>query len=865
MRNTIILTAVLFITVIAATIYYFKNLDNEHSQSSRSLRYLPQNTLFIAAVGNDETSENVFKDFEIFDAILGVDNMKLWNDFKTIILNTEKSKTYIADSDIYISFHPEDKKIVPLFTIPSSTDIPSAELVGMVNEISKTFKTTTIDTLGQKIFQIKYGEKDSILNAFYFKDILFATPSISLIPKIVDKHSKHLSEDQIEFFLKNNPRNTPLSIYFPHQQYDSIVDITQRNNKGPFINLFRKLQGQSAWNINFKQDALILTGESQLDQYPDNFASIFKNQAKAPQDLYTYFPSNTAIYAEFSISNRPTFQKDLHNLQKRREEKVIEQIDTTKAAELITKALGNQFALVETNAQNYIGFVKINDSLAFQSLTKTIMESTGDSIGRFATSGILYKHYGDPFKDFQRPYYTVVDSVMIVANNLSTLRAYRKDYFENDLLTGTLGFIKLEKLQGKEANITIFAHTKNASSKFLNSLNQPFRDNYKNKENYGFQDFFSWSIQLSGNNGNISSQIYGIYKSKNTLGTVAEWSIELGNKAITQPFIFNQSDTNQFILIQQLDHTIHAIHPSGKEMWSKVFAGRVIGNMQQLEDRSILLITDKNNLYRFDTEGKSLKGFPVNIQSTATASPLITIINGEKVILVPTTDKVLAYDLNGNTLKNWNSFTTDGKITTTIIAHEKHYIIGTNKGNIYWLNENGQKTNEVKLNNTGVKNIEINSNYKIVALDDKGGLNLFSNEKEHQRWRILADSIRYIGDFGRITNTTNSNVVIVNSNELQVFDIADTLKTAIIYNFTKPITDELQFFSNTQNKDLSYLGIASKSTNLLYLINETGQLVNGFPVEGQPLFYYGKIDYNSEIYLLCMRRDHKLYAFKQKK
>ncbi len=865
MRNTIILTAVLFITVIAATIYYFKNLDNEHSQSSRSLRYLPQNTLFIAAVGNDETSENVFKDFEIFDAILGVDNMKLWNDFKTIILNTEKSKTYIADSDIYISFHPEDKKIVPLFTIPSSTAIPSAELVGMVNEISKTFKTTTIDTLGQKIFQIKYGEKDSILNAFYFKDILFATPSISLIPKIVDKHSKHLSEDQIEFFLKNNPRNTPLSIYFPHQQYDSIVDITQRNNKGPFINLFRKLQGQSAWNINFKQDALILTGESQLDQYPDNFASIFKNQAKAPQDLYTYFPSNTAIYAEFSISNRPTFQKDLHNLQKRREEKVIEQIDTTKAAELITKALGNQFALVETNAQNYIGFVKINDSLAFQSLTKTIMESTGDSIGRFATSGILYKHYGDPFKDFQRPYYTVVDSVMIVANNLSTLRAYRKDYFENDLLTGTLGFIKLEKLQGKEANITIFAHTKNASSKFLNSLNQPFRDNYKNKENYGFQDFFSWSIQLSGNNGNISSQIYGIYKSKNTLGTVAEWSIELGNKAITQPFIFNQSDTNQFILIQQLDHTIHAIHPSGKEMWSKVFAGRVIGNMQQLEDRSILLITDKNNLYRFDTEGKSLKGFPVNIQSTATASPLITIINGEKVILVPTTDKVLAYDLNGNTLKNWNSFTTDGKITTTIIAHEKHYIIGTNKGNIYWLNENGQKTNEVKLNNTGVKNIEINSNYKIVALDDKGGLNLFSNEKEHQRWRILADSIRYIGDFGRITNTTNSNVVIVNSNELQVFDIADTLKTAFIYNFTKPITDELQFFSNTQNKDLSYLGIASKSTNLLYLINETGQLVNGFPVEGQPLFYYGKIDYNSEIYLLCMRRDHKLYAFKQKK
>lgn len=865
MRNTIILTAILFITVIAATIYYFKNLDNEHSQSSRSLRFLPQNTLLIAAVGNDETAENVFKDFEIFDAILGFDNMKLWNIFRTKILNNEKSKTYISGSDIYISFHPVDKKIVPLFTIPSSTAIPTAELVSMVNEISRTYNTTTIDTLGQKIYQIKYGEKDSILNAFYFKDILFATPSISLIPQIVEKHSKHLSDDQIDFFLKNNPRNTPLSVYFPHQQYDSIVDITQRNNKGPFINLFRKLQGQSAWNINFNQDALILTGESQLDEYPDNYASIFKNQVKAPQNLYTYFPSNTAIYAEFSISNRPTFQKDLHNLLKRREEKVAEQIDTTKATELITKALGNQFALVETNAQNYIGFVKIQDSIEFKNLAKTIFESTADSIGRFATSGILYKHYGDPFKDFQRPYYTVIDSVMIVANNLSTLREYRKDYYENDLLTGTLGFIKLEKLQGKEANISIFAHTKNASSKFLNSLNQPFRDNYKDKENYGFQDFFSWSIQLSGNNGNISSQIYAIYKSKNTLGTTAEWSVELGNKAITQPFVFNQSDTSQFILIQQLDHTIHAIHPSGKEMWTKVFAGRVIGNMQQLEDRSIFLVTDKNNLYRFDTEGKPLKGFPVNIQSTPTASPLITIIKGQNVILIPTTDKVVAYDMNGNTIKNWNSFTTDGKITTSVIVHDKQYIVGTANGNIYWLNENGQKTSEVKLNNTGVKNIEVMSNYKIVALDDRGGLNLFSSNTAHTRWNILPDSARYIGDFARITNTTNSNVIIVNSNELHVFDIADTLKTVFTYNFTKAIADELQFFNTPTNKDLFYLGISSKATNLLYLLDETGQLVNGFPVEGQPLFYYGKIDYNSDVYLLCTRRDHKLYAFKQKK
>jgi hypothetical protein len=76
MRNTIFLTAFLFIAVIAATIYYFKNLDNEHGQSARPLRFLPQNTLLIAAIGNEEKDTAVFKDFEIFDAFLGKETIK---------------------------------------------------------------------------------------------------------------------------------------------------------------------------------------------------------------------------------------------------------------------------------------------------------------------------------------------------------------------------------------------------------------------------------------------------------------------------------------------------------------------------------------------------------------------------------------------------------------------------------------------------------------------------------------------------------------------------------------------------------------------------------------------------------------------
>lgn len=865
MRNTIILSVILFLAVIAASVYYFKNLDNNHNQSSQSLRFLPANTLLIAAIGNDKEAENVFKDFDILDAFVGFDNVKLWNDFRTKLLNNPKVHPFFEGTDIYISFHSEKKQIEPLFTIPTSQAVPKTELVGIINEISTTYKTSTIDTLGHKIYQIQYGQKDSILNAIYYNDILFASPSLNILLKITDKHNKHLSDEQIDFFLKSNPRKTPLSIYFPHQQYDSIIDITQRSNTGPFVNLFKKLHGQSAWNINFKQDALILTGESQLDQYPENYASIFKNQQKTQQDLYRYFPSNTAIYAEFSVSNRAVFQKDLHALFKRRKEKIAENIDTTQTTAILGQALGDRFAFIETNAQNYIGFVNIKDSLHLNKLKGSVLENTTDSIGRFLQSGVLYKQYGDAFKELTRPYFTIIDSVLIVANNLSTLREYRKDYIQNDLLTGTLGFIKLDKIQGNEANITVFAHARNANSKFINALNQPFKDNFKDKDSYGYQDFFSWSIQLSGNNGNISSQIYAIYKSKNTFGITPEWTVSLNNRSITPPFVFAQSDTSQFIVLQELDHTIHALSPIGNKIWSKVFAGRVTGDLQQLEDRSIVFVTDKNNLYRIDTDGQSLKGFPKNIGSKPIGTPLLTTIKGQASIIIPTEKQVLAYDLNGNTVVGWENFEIEGTITTNIISQNGAFIFGTSQGNIYWINESGKQTDKEEIKTGSVSAIQLVNGYKIVALDNKGGVNLFVNNTDKKRWAITSDSVRFFGAFAHTINSNYPSLAIINSNRLQVFDIKDSLKNEYQYNFTKPIVDNLQFFPNSDNKNLFTLGLASKATNLIYLFGETGQFIEGFPIEGLPLFYYGKINYNSDIYLLCMRRDNKLYAFRQQK
>src|SRR5690606_31887169 len=164
----------------------------------------------------------------------------------------------------------------------------------------------------------------------------------------------------------------------------------------------------------------------------------------------------------------------------------------------------------------HIYTLSLHDALP---ISNRILEDAGDDIYRFRNGNILYALYGEPFKNMSRPYVSRVDDVLVISNSSNQLRNYLNDFRRKDLLTGTLGFKNFEKLQGNEANVTLFVHNKNAFSKILNSLPRHYQASFRDKENFGFQDFYSWSVQLSGNNGNFSSQIYALYKSKDRKST----------------------------------------------------------------------------------------------------------------------------------------------------------------------------------------------------------------------------------------------------------------------------------------------------------------------------------------------------------
>ncbi|MVZ64076.1 PQQ-like beta-propeller repeat protein [Sphingobacterium humi] len=873
MRNTIIVSILLFIAVVLASVFYFGDLNKEEKKSVKPINYLPSDSFLIASFVNDATTDNIFKDFEIFEAMWGHDFQRQLSQLKQQLLRQKELSQYLADQEMFVSFHPEKDKVSSLFSIPSNEKIAPEILQQLLPKLSADFQFQQKDTLGIKLYGFTPPKSDSTFFVSYIDDMFFASYSKDLLCKVADKKTPKFDDKQLEFFHKNHNRNAPFTVYLPQQNLPALVDLSRRNKAGDFLRQFIHIKGQTAWNINYKQDALMLSGESELEDTKGQYIALFANQRKTTQRIYNYFPSNTALFIEYSFSDKKLWQDDLRAWHEATEDSKplkgqadeIQKGRPSLLADMQT-ALGGDFAIVEQNNNDYLGFISIQDSSTFKSILSDMAESVGDSSYRFRYAQLPYRFYGEGLKAFSRPYFIIVDDLLVMANQLSTLQEYQRKWRRKDLLIGTLGFKNYEKIQGNEANVTVFINSKNAYNILSNNLTSNFSKNFRDKKNYGYQDFYSWSLQLTGNSGSFLSRLYAIYKSKNTLGLTPEWTYSMGSRLINGPYVFEHSDTSQFILAQEQDHTVHAVHPTGKKLWTSVFSGRIVGQVQQLKDRSLLLVTDRRRLYRFDTNGKGLDGFSTSIKAEPAFQPTYVDWGNQQMILIPSKNSVMAYSMDGGPISGWDNVTVDGEILGPVQFHDNKAIVTSSYGRLYFFDVNGSKVQEIDVpgdisfvSNAGIVQRDNKTYY--YASDDQGDVYRMTPEGNTKKIYEGKWDKKYMADFENVHSTSAPDLIVMDGQQLQVYELGDSLQPVYDYTFTQNVSNRPYFFA-TGSAGLKQIGVAAQGTNLIYLFAENGTLVDGFPVEAQPLFYYGKINYNSSNYLVCTRRDFKLYAFR---
>ena len=261
----------------------------------------------------------------------------------------------------------------------------------------------------------------------------------------------------------------------------------------------------------------------------------------------------------------------------------------------------------------------------------------------------------------------------------------------------------------------------------------------------------------------------------------------------------------------------------GKLFWKKKIDEKIIGSVIQVDlfknKKLQFIFRTKNNLYVIDRKGKNVAPYPIEIEgkNPKKLSVFDYENNRNYRFLIVNDNQIKMIDKNSNLVKGFKFSRTNNKI----INHVKHFRI---KGKDYIVvQETNGKLNI--LNRRGMERITLNKKINLsenelfvyqnsfVTIDDKGNL-------------IEIDTD------GKVTINKNLNresILVSKSNTIvtmfeNIININNIRKKLPLSSYTKPQIMEI-------NSKI-YISTTDKDNNLVYLFDNNGNILEGFPIFG---------------------------------
>lgn len=879
MKNIIVITSILFLAVIASAVFYFSNIEQENKDQGRLLTHIPANAAFISSFQNDKSFYDIFSDYEAIQGLLGEKSVHQLSFLYDTFLKSDAFGELLAKQRIYISFHPGAKGFEWLISISFAQKTSVAEATAL---LAKTGDISISDVNGtENCYALELKNLGSSVYIGFKPNAALLSFSKELISEALDEQAPHISERFIQEIQQNRLKaeNDLLTLYVNQGQIFPSLQNMMNVKPGNIMNIIKGWKGLTSLSMNYKSDAFMFSGPSSLDSSRNTYLELFSQQQAVPQELKKIIPENTATFLSFALSDYDQFHRGLVQLLQNRKQldgmrQQFAHISATQKVAIDSSFIrlwDNEFGYIELNTREQIGLAKIKDRQAFDSVMPKLSTYIQDSIYRMDNSNLLYYAFGDPLVDFQRPYFIVLDHHYICANTISTLQRYRQNYQQHRVMANMAEYIEFDNMQAHKANITFFMHNANANNNLKRSLKKSYYTAYDDEEEFGYKRFYGLSVQLSAYNGSFFANIYAKYIPSDAETRTALWNFKISDSLSVAPAVLQYNDSSRFILAQESNGRLFAIDSEGKQLWSAALAGPAMGSIQQLSDRSIVLVT-KQKLYRFRADGSPLAGFPIELEREATYSATVVEQEGEnRRIYVPAGEHILAFDEKGNGLEGWKNKAITGNILFGLkaasVADTKYIIALTDIGRVYFFNYNGglvslneDITKKHFANPFGLELVDDDpSKSRVITSDTSGMIKSFFFDNNQLRKRIGSWGGNHFFDAQNITGDSIPELIVLDKKHLYVYNNADS-SLVFDHGFNQEIEHRPQFFAQDNKKKL--IGIASPRERLLFLFEEDGNIAKGFPVNGLPNFYFGRLKNDGHRYLICASDERTLSAYR---
>ena len=516
-------------------------------------------------------------------------------------------------------------------------------------------------------------------------------------------------------------------------------------------------QGQiaqwSALDLSLKSNELLLNGYTVLRDTVASFLNVLCQQDAVGMSLPENFPYQTQSFQHISLNHYESFYTAWKEYLKssgewERNRKNFERIEKNlkKSPVEIQKAWwAGEMAQIKTESgKEYALFLAKKGRESFRVLSEVAHLSQpsviavgyrGLKMKEISFPYYLYTQFGPAFAKFKKTYFVVIDEIVVFAHSIKDLKAYIDLLKDGYILKKNEAYLEFSDNLSRNSNYTFYIKHPSSRTTLFEMLPDGFKSKMKSTSLMK-KDLSGFSLQLNWKNEMLYTGIFVSLSGKKHKSS-SQWQVNVDSDIVSGPYLVtDHTDGSHKYIVFDDFRQMYLINQRGDIVWKRQLEEAPISDVFMIDyyknGKIQYLFNSENYLYLIDLTGRMMKGYPVSLNSEATAGLSLVDYNNNKDyrILIPTVNgEIYNYKKDGSLLKDWKATNTRRNIVKPIsyvVANSKDYLIAeADNGNILMLNRKGKVRLEIRKSFTNALGSNLypnrtNSKGMMVTTDQNG-------------------------------------------------------------------------------------------------------------------------------------------------
>ena len=688
----------------------------------------------------------------------------------------------------------------------------------------------------------KYNRHDIFQEGNYFKTYLGNTVVSSTSDIIIENTIRNYNSgkrgiNDLTFYdlILSSNKNEPINIFTDSELDEFSKKYFRSIEFYPIVNTSWK-----SYDLSKSNNDIRLTGITRINDSIKSKLSILKNINPKSLESDRLIPNTFKSFLSFTISDSNLFLKNYQDY--------LNQIN-------IADGLG---AFEEIEAINEITFLQDDEKSIILSLVDleliykfSFSESIdySNKIFNLEVSKNLDELFGLFDKNLNLQYGILIDKFLVLGNSKNQLKKILTSFENKRTLNNDIYYQKNRENSINKLSFLWLANTKrikddetfiNSVSKKLDTKLYPFisYEGIVDKQ-LSLLNFYIDRVETRESSGNIYNEL--IVSNTNKITIPPKW---LKNHRNNQYDFAYQDDENYLYLYSN----------KGNLFWKKKLSSQIIGEIQQVDlyknGRLQMAFRTSDKFYIIDRNGSIVKPFEISFKKSNYINPLsiFDYDNSKNYRFLLSQDNLIKmYDNRGKIVSGFNPDEFDAGILNPPV----HIRI---KGKDYILLQ--LKNGELKiLNRRGKERIVVNKNINFSNNNFFSFMDLFTTTD------INGNLIQIDMNGNVVQNSYNledNNTIEVRMDNILIHSGNLMNINGKIINLPKGRYTKPKLFNY---KNLLYISITDEKENKIYLFNNEGDMVNGFPLKGTNIVDIVDSDNDGKIELISQLDNNSVISY----